>query len=111
MLNYKKHSSKSSHARPDENLIGMFFCMFLTLLPVPSTQIGDITMLFLLADYKSSRLSHVAGREWAAGCSQTMCTTSHQVEQKGLAEHVGVAEAAIQEYETKPKSEVGLGLP
>ncbi|KAI5649375.1 hypothetical protein M9H77_35380 [Catharanthus roseus] len=29
MLNYKEHPYKSSHARPDENSIGMFFCTFL----------------------------------------------------------------------------------
>ncbi|KAI5664079.1 hypothetical protein M9H77_23402 [Catharanthus roseus] len=28
VLNYKKHPSKSSHSRPDENSLGKFFCMF-----------------------------------------------------------------------------------
>ncbi|KAI5674018.1 hypothetical protein M9H77_14382 [Catharanthus roseus] len=56
MLNYKEHPSKSSHSRPDENSLSMFFCTFVANISPAHKYLLSYHFLYKLQEHENKAM-------------------------------------------------------
>ncbi|KAI5667917.1 hypothetical protein M9H77_17770 [Catharanthus roseus] len=72
MLNYKEHLSKSSHARPDENSIGMFFCTFRTNIYLAHKYLLSYHFLYKLQEHDNKAMYILTIYQWSFSLSSSL---------------------------------------